>query len=73
MSDSWIRPKDIPFPSTWWTFKAKDLESDDLVEYRVQDLPEEYYDEALELMHKHFINDETLCNTIGDLKTFYGK
>uniref|UniRef100_A0A336LMK9 CSON004143 protein n=1 Tax=Culicoides sonorensis TaxID=179676 RepID=A0A336LMK9_CULSO len=68
MSKGWKRPSNVPFPSVWMTFKAKDLETDNLVEYRVQDLPEEYYDEALKLMEMDFLKDEAMCNTTEFLK-----
>lgn len=63
MGFSWKRPENIPFPSVWLTFKAKDLNSDDLVEYRVQDLPEDRYDEAIEHMTTIFLPDEPMCRS----------
>ncbi|XP_063698460.1 uncharacterized protein LOC134829346 [Culicoides brevitarsis] len=58
---SWTRPSNIPFPSVWHTFKAKDLDSDELVEYRVQDMPPEYHQKAMDLMQFDFLRDEVLC------------
>uniref|UniRef100_A0A336LW64 CSON004142 protein n=1 Tax=Culicoides sonorensis TaxID=179676 RepID=A0A336LW64_CULSO len=68
MSKEWKRPSNVPFPSVWLTFKAKDLETDNLVEYRVQDLPEEYYDKALKLMELDFLRDEAMCSATELLK-----
>lgn len=39
MGLSWKRPDNVPFPQVWLKFQAKDINSDDLVNYRVQDLP----------------------------------
>lgn len=48
--------------------------------YRVQDLPEEFYDEAVAFMVKYFLPDETFCmsrdipnkpEAIKDFKTFW--
>lgn len=55
------RPESLSFPHVYYTFKAKDKDSDSIVEYRVQDLPEEFYDSALELIVKHFLPEETFC------------
>lgn len=57
------RPENLTFPHTYYTFKAKDKNSDDVIEYRVQDLPEEYYEEAIDFMVKYFLPDETFCSS----------
>ncbi|CRK88579.1 CLUMA_CG002402, isoform A [Clunio marinus] len=43
--------------------KAKDKNSDSIVEFRVQDLPEEYFEQAIEFMIKYFVPDETFCTS----------
>lgn len=58
---SFKRPENLPFPQTYYTFKAKDKNRDNIIEYRVQDLPEDYYEQAVEFMLKYFIPDETFC------------
>lgn len=70
MGFSWKRPENIPFPSVWLKFKAKDLNTDDLVEYRVQDLPPERNDEAIELMTSVFLEDEPIFKATGKFKRF---
>lgn len=55
------RPKNLEFPKVYHTFQAKDVDSDNLVTYRVQDLPEEYYEKALELMKNYQLPEETLA------------
>lgn len=63
----WKRPKSSEFPKVWHTFKAKDVESAELVEYRIQDLPESRADEALNCMIQYFCKDEPLCQAYGKL------
>lgn len=63
MGFSWKRPENIKFPTVWYTFEAKDLNSDNLVEYRVQDLPVERFDDAINYMTSFFIPDEPMCET----------
>lgn len=62
------RPENLSFPQVYYTFKAKDCDSDEIVNYIVQDLPEDRADEAVELMVKHFLPDETLCTANGLLQ-----
>lgn len=57
------RPENLDFPLIYYTFKAKDKNSDKIVEYRVQDLPEEYYEQTLDLLVKYFIPYETFCSS----------
>jgi GNAT superfamily N-acetyltransferase len=59
------RPESLTFPQTYYKFNAKDKNSDKIVEYRVQDLPEEYFEQAVNFMVKYFIPDETLCMSLG--------
>lgn len=66
MDFKWKRPENIPFPTVWLKFQAKDLTSDDLVEYRVQDLPVERHDEVMELMTSYFLEDESMFKAAGN-------
>jgi hypothetical protein len=54
------RPASLEFPTTYYTFKAKDKGSDEVIEYRVQDVPEDRYDEAVDMLVNHFMPDEVL-------------
>lgn len=58
-----IRSDLLKFPQIFHTFKAKDNESDEIVEYRIQDLLEEDYDRALDLMVSDFLPEETLFSS----------
>lgn len=52
------RPDGLEFPTVYRTFASK---VDHDLKFRVQDLPEEYFDEAIEMIVKHFIPEETLA------------
>lgn len=56
-----VRPESATYPQVYYAFNAKDKDSDVVVSYRVQDLPEEYFVKAVDLMVKHFLADETFC------------
>ena len=60
----WKRP-DSEYLKVWTTFEARDLNSDDLVEYRIQDIPESRFEDALEAMVSTFCDDEPLCEAYG--------
>ena len=61
----WQRPENVPFPSIWHRFQAKDTESDEIVNYVVQDLPEDRFEDAVNHMLKYFVHDEPLCKAKG--------
>lgn len=63
----WVRPELVDYPKVWHTFKAKDIGSDDLVGYRIQDLPESRNDEALTMIVDIFCRDEPLCDAYGNV------
>lgn len=65
MFHSFKRPENLSFPQIYHTFRAKDRDSDEIVNYYVQDLPNDRVEEATDLMAKHFLPDETLCSSIG--------
>lgn len=46
-------------------FFAKDLNSDDLVEYQIQDLTEEYFDYCIELYAKDLLMEEIIYKASG--------
>ena len=57
----WTRPSNVPFPSVWLRFQAKDTVTDELVEYRVQDLPEDRFEDAITHMTQYYLADEPIC------------
>lgn len=62
---SWRRPKNIPFPSVWLTFNEKDLNSNNLVKYRVEDLPLDRFDDAIQHMTVNFLADAPWAKATG--------
>lgn len=62
----WVRPTSVPYPKIWHRFWARDVTvlgntSDQLVEYRVEDLTEDRYEDVLRHFTQHFIEDEPLA------------
>lgn len=55
------RPKEAAYPQVYYRFKAKDKNSENMVEYRVQDLPEEYFEQSAKFMVEKFLPFETIC------------
>ncbi|GAB0087124.1 hypothetical protein DMENIID0001_014010 [Sergentomyia squamirostris] len=60
----WTRPEHLAFPQVWLTFEAKDPDTGEIVKYRVQDLPEDRFDETQHLFATIFIRDETMCKSL---------
>jgi len=59
------RPIDLPFPIIYHKFKAKDKDSDELIEYQIQDLLEEDYEKAVELFTTDYLPEESLSRCRG--------
>lgn len=66
MKYSWTRPSNVPYPITWSTFQAKDLNSDDLVEYEIRDLTPDRFDEAFHLMTTDYLRNEPMNQFLGN-------
>lgn len=63
------RPASLPFPTVWHTFTARDIDSDEMVTYTVEDIPKERFDEVVEFYKVHFLPFEPktkLLNILGD-------
>lgn len=62
---AWIRPLDkVAYPNVWLEFEAKESKnSDKLVKYRIQDLPEDRFDDAIKHMKEHYLVDEPLSKS----------
>lgn len=65
LSLKWKRPETVEYPKVWHTFMARDLDSDELVEYRIQDLPLEKANEAMEHMQENWLKDEPVAQVLG--------
>lgn len=66
----WKRTDTFEYPKVWHTFKAKDIDSDNLVEYRIQDLPESRFQEGIDFMAENFCKYEPLNEALGEFKPF---
>jgi hypothetical protein len=62
------RPENLEFPKVFYTFKAKAKESDEIIEYLVQDLPEDRFEDALEMIKTDYLPEESLCASKGIYK-----
>lgn len=56
-----VRPASLQFPHVYHTFKAQNKAGNAEIEYRVEDLPESMYEEALDLLIKDYAHEETVC------------
>lgn len=63
----WVRSFDVaPYPNVWEEFEAKESkDSDKLVKYRIQDLPEDRFDDALQHMLDNYLVDEPISVSFG--------
>lgn len=66
---AWTRPKTTEYPKVWRKFKARGLNTNQLVEYRIQDLPESRFDDALNHMVTNYMMAEPVTQA---LSKFYG-
>lgn len=56
----------VPYPNKWLEFTAKkSMDSDKLCQYRVQDLPEDRFDDAIQHIKDHFLNDAPFSKFFG--------
>lgn len=47
--------------SIFWEFQAKDKDSEELVKYSIQKLPEDRFQDATEFLLKYFLPEEAMC------------
>lgn len=61
----WKRPDSIEYPKVWHRFIARDLDSDKMVEYRIEDLVESKAEEAYKHMRENFLVDQPISQAMG--------
>lgn len=61
----WKRSDSIEYPKVWHTFSARDLDSDDLVEYRIEDITKSNANEVLKHLKANYLPDEVLIQALG--------
>ena len=57
------RPTTLKIPTIYHTFKARDLHSNKDIEYRVQDFPEDRFEEGVQYMIQNFFEHEVMGKT----------
>lgn len=62
---TWTRPTSVEYPKIWHTFMARDTDSDNLIEYRIQDLPLDRTNDVYQHMLANFISDEPIGQVFG--------
>ncbi|XP_070492969.1 uncharacterized protein [Chironomus tepperi] len=63
-----LRPQSLKYPQVYGNFRTKNKNGDKLTDYLIQDLPEEYFDVALDLLVKEHLRDELFHESRGVLK-----
>ncbi|KAJ6650023.1 Phosphatase Herzog, partial [Pseudolycoriella hygida] len=63
ISLKWSRPQ-TTYPKIWSRFYATDLNSKDLIEYRIQDLPESRFEDAIQHMLANYLKDEPITRVL---------
>lgn len=61
----WERPESMKIPKMWYKFDARDIDTDELVEYCIQDLPESKFQDGIDFMAQHFCKDEPISEALG--------
>lgn len=58
----WKRPaeNEIQYPNVWYRFETKSRDGH-TYKIRIQDLTEDRFDEAIDLLTKDYITDEPIC------------
>ncbi|GAB0087128.1 hypothetical protein DMENIID0001_014050 [Sergentomyia squamirostris] len=63
MATKWKRPVEVPFPSIWLRFSRSDPKTGEDLKFWVQDLPEDRFAEAIDIMVEHFLRDEPMSKS----------
>jgi len=62
---NWTRPKTVKFPKIWRLFEAREVDSDKIIEYRIQDIPESRYEDALNHLEAYYLKYEPVSQALG--------
>lgn len=62
----WQRNANISYPKVWLTFQANDIDSDNIVEYRICDLTTDRFEETFQLMVNDYLKHEPINAHLGD-------
>uniref|UniRef100_A0AAG5CTG2 N-acetyltransferase domain-containing protein n=1 Tax=Anopheles atroparvus TaxID=41427 RepID=A0AAG5CTG2_ANOAO len=61
---AWKRPDTIPLPTVWHRFTGRAPDTPDLVNYVVQDVPEDRFEDCIQHMCRYFLRDEPICRCL---------
>lgn len=57
----WARPENVPYPTLWRAFEAKERKnSDKLAKFVIQDLPEDRFEDAIRHMTEYYMVDHPI-------------
>lgn len=59
------RRNDLPFPHVWRRF-SRTTASGETLKFKIQDCPEEMYDDLMDFMILYFMRDETWNSALGE-------
>ena len=65
MSYKWQRPASVLYPQVWATFKGNVTENGKCLEYVIQDVTEDMYEDVLQHMVRYFLVREPMCGSLG--------
>lgn len=55
----------MKYPRIWRIFEARDLDSDKITEYRIQDIPESRYEDVLNHLEASYLKYEPVAQALG--------
>lgn len=61
----WKRPATVEYPKVWHTFMARDTDSNEMIEYRIEDLTKSKADDVFNHMLQNYIQDEPVAEALG--------
>ena len=62
---TWKRPDSSDYPKVWHTFQAKDVNTDDLIGYSIEDLPESKFQEIIPILMEYFCKGAPIWDAYG--------
>lgn len=62
---AWKRPESVPYPSVWSTFVGNKYPDMDPIEYKIQDITEDLFEDTVKHMTRYFLVRENLCSSTG--------
>lgn len=63
---AWNRPLTVAYPQIWSVFVARGVDTDDMIEYRIQDLPVERFEDAMQYMLNNYLKEDPIIQTLGE-------